>query len=75
MHARLVRSVLAWTHLTSLRSLAMRTCTNSKCIGFGHIIFSVSTRCPLCRCDLRRTLPASEISSAPKPAEGLTATN
>lgn len=46
----------------------MRTCTNANCVGFGHIVFSVATRCPLCRCDLRRILPASEVSSSSKPA-------
>ena len=43
----------------------MRTCRNEKCVGFGHIVFSVATRCPLCRCDLRRILPRSEVSSKP----------
>jgi hypothetical protein len=47
----------------------MRTCTNAKCVAFGHIVFSVATRCPLCRWDLRRILPVSEISSSTKPAE------
>jgi hypothetical protein len=42
----------------------MRTCTNEKCVGFGHIVFSVATRCPLCRCDLSRILPRSEVSSS-----------
>jgi hypothetical protein len=47
----------------------MRTCMNAKCVAFGHIVFSVATRCPLCRWDLRRILPASEIPSSTKPAQ------
>jgi hypothetical protein len=47
----------------------MRTCMNAKCVAFGHIVFSVATRCPLCRWDLRRILPASEIPSPTKPAD------
>jgi hypothetical protein len=47
----------------------MRTCTNPNCAGFGHIVFSVATRCPLCRWDLRRILPASEIAPHARPAE------
>ena len=46
----------------------MRTCTNANCVGFGHLVFSVATRCPLCRWDLRRILPASEITFPVKPA-------
>ena len=46
----------------------MRTCTNAKCVGFGHIVFSVATRCPLCRWDLRKIPPVSEISSSTKTA-------
>ena len=44
----------------------MRSCPNAKCVAFGHIVYSVATRCPLCRWDLKFTLPASE-SAAPKP--------
>ncbi len=53
----------------------MRTCTNAQCVAFGHIVFSVATRCPLCRWDLRRMLPASEVSSLSKLAQPLPATN
>lgn len=53
----------------------MRTCTNANCVGYGHIVFSVSTRCPLCRCDLRRILPASEISASRKPAQEIREAN
>jgi hypothetical protein len=38
----------------------MRACLNSECVGFGHIVYSVATRCPLCRWDLKSVLPASE---------------
>jgi hypothetical protein len=53
----------------------MRTCMNAKCVAFGHLVFSVATRCPLCRWDLRRILPASEISSSAKPEQELPAVN
>jgi len=53
----------------------MRTCMNTNCVAFGHIVFSVATRCPLCRWDLRRILPASEISSSTKPAQHQPATD
>jgi len=44
----------------------MRACTNMKCAVFGHVVYSVSTRCPLCKWDLKPILPASEIAPAPK---------
>lgn len=44
----------------------MRTCTNPKCVAMGHIVYSVATRCPLCRWDLKSTLPVSEMASSPK---------
>jgi len=53
----------------------MRTCMNANCVAFGHIVFSVATRCPLCRWDLRRILPASEVSSPTKPAQPQPSTN
>ena len=49
----------------------MRTCTNANCVAYGHIVFSVATRCPLCRWDLRRILPASEISASTKPRQDM----
>jgi hypothetical protein len=44
----------------------MRACINSKCVAFGRIVYSVATRCPLCRWDLKFTVPASEAAPAPK---------
>jgi len=45
----------------------MRVCPNSECVAFGRIVFSVATRCPLCRWDLKTALPASETAPPPKP--------
>jgi hypothetical protein len=45
----------------------MRACINSKCVAFGHIVYSVATRCPLCKWDLKFTLPVSEEGSSNKP--------
>jgi hypothetical protein len=45
----------------------MRACPNSECKAFGHIVYSVATRCPLCRWDLKNALPASETAPPPKP--------
>ena len=42
----------------------MRTCPNSKCVAFGRIVYSVATRCPLCKWDLKNILPTSEVSPA-----------
>ena len=47
----------------------MRTCPNPKCVTFGRIVYSVATRCPLCRWDLKSTLPASETVASPKPEQ------
>jgi hypothetical protein len=47
----------------------MRACPNSQCVAFGRIVYSVATRCPLCRWDLKNALPASEIAARPKPSE------
>jgi hypothetical protein len=43
----------------------MRVCVNAKCAAYERIVYSVATRCPLCKWDLKPTLPASEVS-APK---------
>jgi hypothetical protein len=45
----------------------MRVCPNTRCVAFGRIVFSVATRCPLCRWDLKSTVPASETAAQPKP--------
>lgn len=44
----------------------MRACANTKCVGFGRIVYSLATRCPLCKWDLKGLLPASEVGPAPK---------
>jgi hypothetical protein len=44
----------------------MRACINTKCVSFGRIVYSVATRCPLCKWDLKPTLPASESSASSK---------
>ena len=46
----------------------MRACINPKCVSFGRIVYSVATRCPLCKWDLKFTLPASETSASTKAA-------
>ena len=60
--------------LVCMNEQAMRTCTNKKCVAYGHIVYSVTTRCPLCKCDLRATLPASEITALSKHENRLPAT-
>jgi hypothetical protein len=45
----------------------MRACLNTECVGFGRIVYSLATRCPLCRWDLKAVLPASETAPLPKP--------
>jgi hypothetical protein len=47
----------------------MRSCPNTACVAFGRIVYSVATRCPLCKWDLKNTLPMSETAASPKPAE------
>jgi len=44
----------------------MRVCSNTNCVACGRIVFSVATRCPLCRWDLKIALPASEVAPRPK---------
>lgn len=51
----------------------MKSCTNPKCVAFGRIVYSVATRCPLCRWDLKFTLPASEVSASTKAEAAVTA--
>lgn len=38
----------------------MTSCLNPKCVVFGRIVYAVATRCPLCKWDLKNTLPVSE---------------
>jgi hypothetical protein len=42
----------------------MKICPNQKCSVFGHIVYTLATRCPLCKWDLKTTLPASEVAPA-----------
>lgn len=44
----------------------MRACPNTECKAFGHIVYSVATRCPLCRWDLKNALPASQTTVSSK---------
>lgn len=49
----------------------MRSCPNTGCVAFGRIVYSVATRCPLCRWDLKAPLPQSEtapLKPAPQPS-------
>ena len=47
----------------------MRACPNTQCVAFGRIVYSVATRCPLCRWDLKTDLPASE-TATPRKRDG-----
>jgi len=38
----------------------MRACVNTNCTAFAHVVYSVATRCPLCKWDLQFIRPASE---------------
>jgi hypothetical protein len=49
------------------RRCIMRVCPNINCVACGRIVFSVATRCPLCRWDLKVALPASETAPLTKP--------
>jgi len=42
----------------------MRICVNEKCAACGRIVYSVATRCPLCKWDLKATLPVSEVTTS-----------
>lgn len=52
----------------------MRTCPNPKCVTFGRIVYSVATRCPLCKWDLKTALPAIETVAASKPEQQTSST-
>ncbi|HET6176793.1 MAG TPA: hypothetical protein VFE61_07675 [Candidatus Sulfotelmatobacter sp.] len=45
----------------------MRACSNTNCVVFGRIVYTLATRCPLCKWDLKNTLPISEAAVAQKP--------
>ena len=51
----------------------MRACSNTNCVGFGRIVYSLATRCPLCRWDLKIILPTSETGTSAKPGQHLPA--
>jgi hypothetical protein len=44
----------------------MRACPNPNCVVFGRIVYSLATRCPLCRWDLKSPVPAGETATARK---------
>jgi len=35
----------------------MRACPNTACTAFGRIVYSLTTRCPFCKWDLKSTTP------------------
>jgi len=39
----------------------MKICPNPKCAVFGRIVYTLATRCPLCKWDLKIPLPSSEV--------------
>jgi hypothetical protein len=43
-------------------TVAMKICPNTKCSVYGHIVYTLATRCPVCKWDLKPPLPASEIA-------------
>jgi len=45
----------------------MRACQNPKCPAFARIVYSLATRCQLCKWDLKGILPASEVAASAKP--------
>ncbi len=53
---------------------AMKICPNAKCSVFGHIVYTVVTRCPVCKWDLKSTLPSSE-AARPQSAQAASATS
>lgn len=44
----------------------MRACANTKCVAYGRIVYSLATRCPLCKWDLKGILPVSEVGAESK---------
>ncbi len=45
----------------------MRACINTKCVAFGWIVYSVATRCPLCKWDLKFTYRPAKPHRRPSP--------
>lgn len=52
----------------------MRACPNTRCVAYGRIVYSLATRCPLCKWDLKIIRPMSETAAAPKPERRLSPT-
>jgi hypothetical protein len=44
----------------------MRACINTQCVAFGRMVYSVTTRCPLCKWDLRMIPAAKEAVATSK---------
>jgi len=42
----------------------MRSCPNTACTAFGRIVYSLTTRCPFCKWDLKSTAPGMVPQSA-----------
>jgi hypothetical protein len=73
---REITSLRATMPLSRMRISAattiMKICPNAKCSVFGHIVYTVVTRCPFCKWDLKSTLPSSE-GARPQSAQAATA--
>src|SRR5215469_12749716 len=46
----------------------MKACANSKYVAFERIVYSLATRCPLCKWDLRLIRPAGDAKRSVKAA-------
>jgi hypothetical protein len=42
----------------------MRSCPNTACTAFGRIVYSLTTRCPFCKWDLKNPVPAAAPQSS-----------
>jgi hypothetical protein len=45
---------------SAMQVVVMKICANPKCSVYGRIVYALATRCPVCKWDLKTTLPASE---------------
>jgi uncharacterized membrane protein YcfT len=54
-------------------TLVMKICPNPKCSVFGHLVYTLATRCPVCKWDLKPPLPASEVAH-PRAAQATAST-
>ena len=70
-------SVLVYAHKIHIEAKSrrndIRVCDNPKCNAHGRIVYSVATRCPLCKWDLKPQLPASEIKMSKEVSRAMTA--